>query len=227
MNRTSPKEPRTGNEGDERETEREGSEWISKRLVELETTMGRLDEERERMKLEIRELRDRLEEAEWQNKRMEEKIEARIQEVEERQTRLEDGGGGGGGGGGVGGIETQRPSETSDDRLKRIEERLDLREREAEKSREDRNRVSEGTVESGGHRAERRQRWVILTDSNGRGTTEDSIKNHVPREDKDKFRAEIEVTYTLDEAYRRVESQSIEVAGAKVIVDCLTNDVRG
>ena len=33
--------------------------------------------------------------------------------------------------------------------------------------------------------------------------------------------------YTHDEAYRRVESRSIEVRGARVIVDTLTNEVRG
>ena len=43
----------------------------------------------------------------------------------------------------------------------------------------------------------------------------------------DRFEVEVVVAYTIDEAYRRVESRSIEVRGARVIVDTLTNEVRG
>ena len=35
------------------------------------------------------------------------------------------------------------------------------------------------------------------------------------------------MAYNIDEAYRRVESRGIEVRGARVIVDTLTNEVRG
>ena len=38
---------------------------------------------------------------------------------------------------------------------------------------------------------------------------------------------EVAVVYTLDEAYRRIDRGEIQVEGATVLVDNLTNDVRG
>ena len=72
-----------------------------------------------------------------------------------------------------------------------------------------------------------KQRCVILTDSNGREATQDSIKNHVPRERREELEIEVAVAYTLDEAYRRIDRGEIRIEGAVVLVDTLTNDVRG
>ena len=76
-------------------------------------------------------------------------------------------------------------------------------------------------------REEVKQRCVILTDSNGRGSTQDSIKNHVPRGKRNELEIEVAVVYTLDEAYRRIDHGEIRVEGAVVLIDTLTNDVRG
>ena len=68
---------------------------------------------------------------------------------------------------------------------------------------------------------------ALLVDSNGRGATPDSIRNHIPREERGKYKdITVQVAYTTDEAVRRV-GEDIDVRNAVVVVDCLTNDVRG
>ena len=67
----------------------------------------------------------------------------------------------------------------------------------------------------------------MFTDSNGRGATPDSIKNHVPREKRGNMEISVVVAFTLDEAYRRVDQGEINVRGVTVVIDALTNDVRG
>ena len=49
----------------------------------------------------------------------------------------------------------------------------------------------------------------------------------MPREKREEFEAEVVVAFTLEEAHRRVQSKSIDVRGAKIVVDTLTNEVRG
>ena len=47
------------------------------------------------------------------------------------------------------------------------------------------------------------------------------------REEQEKYDVELVTAYTLEEAIRRVERREINIVGAKVIIDNLTNDVRG
>ena len=73
----------------------------------------------------------------------------------------------------------------------------------------------------------RGQPCVLLVDSNGRGVTEDTVKNHIPAWRRGKFTIRKETTYTMEEAYHRVGRGEVDVRGAVVVVDCLTNNVRG
>ena len=66
-----------------------------------------------------------------------------------------------------------------------------------------------------------RRRCVVLTDSNGRGVTFNTIITHVRGKEW-----EVQV-YTLEEARDRLRRGDIRVDGARVVVDCVTNDVRG
>ena len=76
-------------------------------------------------------------------------------------------------------------------------------------------------------REEPKRRCVVLTDSNGRGASHDSIMSHIPRERRGEMAIEVAVVYTLDEAHRRIDRGEIRVEGATVLVDSLTNNVRG
>ena len=51
--------------------------------------------------------------------------------------------------------------------------------------------------------------------------------SHVPREKRGDLEVEVTVAYTLDEAHRQIDRGEIGCEGATVIVDNLTNDVRG
>ena len=72
-----------------------------------------------------------------------------------------------------------------------------------------------------------RKKCIILTDSNGREATDVSIKNHFPKEEREKYDISVVAAYTTEEAYRRVGTKEIDVDDAAVVVDLLTNDVRG
>ena len=48
-----------------------------------------------------------------------------------------------------------------------------------------------------------RRRCVIFTDANGQGATPNSVKNHVPREQREECEVEVVVTFTLDASNRK------------------------
>ena len=66
-----------------------------------------------------------------------------------------------------------------------------------------------------------------MTDSNGRDATANSIKNHMSREEKSRYDIKVSVAFTLDEAIQRVDRGAIDVRDSVVVVDNLTNDIRG
>lgn len=68
---------------------------------------------------------------------------------------------------------------------------------------------------------------VILTDSNGRDATEERVKCHMPREEREKVKVDIVVAYTLPEVCQKLRRGEIEVRGSMVVLDIATNDVRG
>ena len=70
------------------------------------------------------------------------------------------------------------------------------------------------------------KKCIVITDSNGRGTSANSIKNHVPREEWEGLEIEVVVAYTLEEAYHRIRRKEIEVEERIVVIDNVTNDVR-
>ena len=74
---------------------------------------------------------------------------------------------------------------------------------------------------------EERHCYLILTDSNGRDVTADSVRNHMPKTERQKYDINVEVAYRLEDALYRVESGQLDVAGRYVVVDNLTNNVRG
>ena len=63
-------------------------------------------------------------------------------------------------------------------------------------------------------------------DSNGREET-NSIKNHMPRDSRNFHDIRVIPAYTTEEAFRRVADGDIDVRDAVVVIDLLTNDIRG
>ena len=52
------------------------------------------------------------------------------------------------------------------------------------------------------------------------------MRRHLPREEKD-VDIRIEIPYTIEQAYHQVGNGAVDVSGATVIIDLLTNDIRG
>ena len=67
----------------------------------------------------------------------------------------------------------------------------------------------------------------VLTDSNGKGVTPESVRSHMPREERDKYDVQIIVAYRLEDAFHRIRRGEIEVKDCFVIIDNITNNVRG
>ena len=211
--------------GMEEEEEEQSEDNWKERFTAMEKQLTIMKEEGEKMKAEIRDLRDRLEEEAWAKSRLEGKIEELAEKLKEVEKKLGEGGGGGGGNEG----RFVKVREESRKGIKDVEDRLEAKIKQLEEGggggvrRED-NQVGNREESQTG---KPKQRCIVITDSNGREATGDSIKNHVPRNKRDEMVIEVAVAYTLEEAYRRISRGELSVEEAIVVVDNLTNDVRG
>ena len=196
--------------------------------------MKRLEEEGTTMKEEIRLLRDWLEEEKFGRRKLEEKLDELVREKDERKREVEE-------------EKAERKKEVEKERAewkKEVEKEKNERKKEAEKEKEEKRKGEEKEKEERERRAvedrrspaeqrdqlggvERQRRSVVLTDSNGREATPDSVKRHISPEERDKHDVKLHVAYTTEEAFRRVGAGEIDVRNATVIIDNLTNDVRG
>ena len=220
-----------GGGNNKKQGSKEGSTGVEERLAIMETRMEEMERNGEWMKGEIRDLRDQVEEVAWVKRNLEGKVETLKEEAEDLKGKIErereekkelcdrlkeiesqrstDGNGGG-----------ERWKEAVDKRIKEVEERIEKTVKDA--------RNGGGVGERERERIESvKQRCIIITDSNGQGATADSIRNHVPRSERDRLDIEVVVSYTLDDTLRRVDRGEINARGANIVVDNLTNDVRG
>ena len=210
----------------------ETSQWKA-RIKTLEENFQIMREEEEKMKAEILDLRDKLEEKVWAKSRLEEKV----KDLTEKLKEVEKNSGGGGGVTQAVKSDIDRKMEERKKEIKEVEERLNARVKKVEEKSGKRQDGGGGggaaAAGGGGEGGEvvqpkvRKKRCIVLTDSNGSQVTHHSIMNHVPREMRGEVSFDVVVAYTLDEAHRRIDRGEIRVEGATVIIDDLTNDVRG
>jgi hypothetical protein len=96
-----------------------------------------------------------------------------------------------------------------------------------------RNKVDEwkeGRTEvkaANGKREKRVTKCIIITDSNGREATADNIMRQIPEKERDGFDIEVVMAYTLEGALGMIRRGEIKTKEAVVVVDNLTNNVRG
>ena len=181
------------------------------RITVMEEKMNRLIEEGQGMKGEIHELRDRLEEEERSKIMLEDRAKRMEEEMASLKDEIE-----------LGKVEAREKIKEVEERAK---ERLDtIRSGEGQQQRQQQQPQQQ---QQQPQQQQQRRRCIVLTDSNGRGATSDSIKNHMTREERDQHDIEVAVAYTMEEALQRFDRGAIDVRGAVVIVDNLTNDVRG
>ena len=178
---------------------------------EVSARFQRLEERVFRMEEELRALRDRLEESEWGRNRLEERLkenEALEGEVETLKTELKN---------------ERKERERQEEEIKKIVE-MEKRKEPNEATEGERVGLEKNTEEQ---TQNQRYRCIIFTDSNGRGATADSVRNHIPREERDRYDIEIVVAYRVEDAMSRIQQGGLDVRGCYVVVDNLTNNVRG
>ena len=173
----------------------------------LERRVADLEEENAAAKEQMKAMRDSAEEAAWARKRIEDRIKKQEEEVkkqleEERKARRES------------------EEKMAVERSGLAKELSEIRKGIAALA-ETENR--HGTVEQRGAG----QKVVVFADSNGQHTTAEAIKNHIQTEERKNFDIEVVPAFHVEDAFYMIEKRRIDVSGAIVIVDCLTNDVRG
>ena len=170
-------------------------------------------------------------ETDW--RRIVQSMEARIRQLEEDDQRLKEE---------VRGLRDSLEEERFarsrlEDRLKEVaarEERTEVKEVVEEVGEQDwraelkkaEERILRKAEEEEAKRR-RKRRVIVFTDSNGRNaTTADSIRHHLPEETREDFEIQLDITYRVEQASDRVDSADLNVDGAYIIVDCLSNNAR-
>ena len=185
---------------------------LKDRLVRTEEYMKQWAEEREIMKKEINGLRDRLEEREFSNVTLEQKMKEREKECESLRKELET---------------ERKERERMEEKIKEVANGLkEINEKRVHNGGEERSQETSENGQVGGA-GRKVKKCVVLTDSNGRGATHHSIMNHVPKDQRSEYEVSIVVAYTLEEAHQRISRGELSIDGSIVVVDNLTNDVRG
>ena len=185
-------------------------ESAEERLEMLEGRMRAMEQENREMKEELWKLRDKLEEEAWARKRLEEKVAT----LEEHETEREE----------------ARETMKMEFREMTREIKEDLREEMKEVAKELTGKGGGEEIRGdvgGGDKDSQKYRCLILTDSNGRDSTPESVKAHMPREERDKYDIQIVVAYRLEDAFYQIRRKEIDVRGAYVVIDNITNNIKG
>ena len=216
----------------------DGGSLLEERVKKLEATVTKLEEEN-------RNLKSRLEEEEGARRQVEEKLRA-VVEVEEKErgeikTELER--------------EKEERKRWQEERMKEVEESRKKDKEVEERNQEEKKKELKGlereikevvermvtttTTTTTPSREEEKEtvgdddeagspyKCIVITDSNGLGTTEETIKNHMPTEKRARYQIQVVIAFRLEDAYDRIEEGRIDVENAYVIIDNITNNVRG
>ena len=197
----------------------------------MEVRITKLEEEGRELRELVRLLRDRLEEEEWARRNLEEKMNEKAVEMEEesrsereelkkRIKKMEDG------------LVEERLTQQQQRQLPQQPpqqpQRQPTRQQPPQQQQQRQPPQQQQQLPQQQHPQQQQQtRYIVFTDSNAKDATPDSIKRHIPIEERDLVSLQIVVAFTTEEATRCVERGIIDARGAVVVIDTLTNDVRG
>ena len=194
---------------DAEEVEPEEMDSIKRRLRFLEEIVSDMEKEKKSMKEELWKLRDRLEEEVWERRKLEEKLK-QWEEGEELEKRLK--------------TEVKVVMDEGwKEEMKEVVREETKKEMEVKKDHGGR----EVTVGGESRHEEQKYKCVVLTDSNGRGLTPESVKSHMPTGERQKYDVQMVVAYRLEDAFNRIRRGEIEVKDSYVVIDNVTNNVKG
>ena len=181
-----------------------------------------LEGELKELKMELWRLRDKLEEETWARKQLEEKLgryeeEEREREEEKERQRAQDKR-----------VDKEKlKSEMKEEMKEELKQAMEVVVEEAKKGGRGKEKEPGRIEVENGSAQGQKYRCLILTDSNGRDATPELVRGHMPPEEKGKYDIEIVVAYRLEDAYHRIQRGDIDVKGAYVVIDNLTNNIRG
>ena len=212
------------------------------KVSQLEARVTRTEEENENLRKEVAQLKKRLEEEEECRRKLEEKLRVIVEvDDEERgkiRTEFEK--------------EKERRKKWEEEKIKEVKD--DFKKvvlTEEKNSEEKRKQLKEGlekelkeavgklSTETSKERPEEtvgagtvednapKYQCIVITDSNGERATQETIRNHIPQGQREKYEIRVVVAYRLEDAYDRVEEGSLNVENAYVIIDNVTNNIRG
>ena len=202
------------------------------RVKQMEEQVINIEAENIRLKEEVTRLRGKLEEEEARrqmeeklrvvvevDEREREKIKTEMEREKEERKRRED----------------QKTKEVKDEikkdmeqGLKEVEERLATTTTKT-KTSPGKPEESEGEekVEDDDDDTDQVYKCVVITDSNGKDITQESIRNHMPTNKRAKYEISVVVAYRLEDAYERIKKGHVNVDNAYVVIDNITNNLRG
>ena len=182
---------------------------------ELEKRVVQLEEEKTVAEEKMKAMRDTIEEVSWARKRLEDRMKEQ-EEVVKKQTEY---------------IKKQE-----EEVMKQLNEERKARKESEEKVAVERSGLAKelGEIKKGiaalvekERTSDGGQKVVIFADSNGKDSTADEIKDHIVREERANYDIVVVPAFHVEDAYKMVTKHQVNVSGAIVVVDCLTNDVRG
>ena len=191
------------------------------RINQLEAKVTKTEEENEKLRDEVAQLRRRLEEEEAARKQVEEKLRVIVEvdgeEREKIKTDLLK--------------EKERVKRLEEEKLKEVKEGLEKEIKEvAQKLTNEKSRESSKEEEGGAGNIEDPNppyKCIVITDSNGERATQESIKDHIPQDKRADYDIRVVVAYRLEDAYDRIKEGKLDVENAYVIIDNVTNNIRG
>ena len=198
-----------GDDGDDKCAKANEDESVSQRLAEMEGRISRLEAENLKMRGELRELRDRVEEEEWARGNMESKVEER-EKMEKEVTALRE--------------EVAKEKKERENREREMEKRISEKLKGWQEGVASNEAINQRNERS---HPIRKKRCIVFTDSNGKWISEDMVKIHIPKAERETYDVLPVVAPTIEIAYFMVAKGDVDVRGAVVVIDNLTNDVRG
>ena len=186
--------------------------WM-KSVSKLEERVRVLEEEGKRQRQELSDLRDRIKEEEFERGRVEARLKEKEEEIKVLEARLE---------------ERSREGTASEGEVLR-KEMKDMEDRIQTSFENAGGGDGGGTLMRGeeSQMGRKKHRCLIFTDSNGMSATAETIKSHIPAAEKSEYDIKVVVAFTTGGAWNLVNSGKINVQGAIVVLDCMTNDARG
>ena len=183
---------------------------FEERVKQLEDEGRRMREEMSRLQDRLRDrLRDQLAEEEGARREIEEKLRVVVEVDDEEKEKMKR--------------EIEEVKKVVKDGLKSMEESVKEVAKEIGLRGTPRTQAGTETTDE----PEQSYPCIILVDSNGKDATEDTIKSHIPMEERSKYHIKVVTAFRLEDAYSRIREGEIDVKNAYVVIDNYTNNVRG